>query len=68
MFTLKAERVKRGIKQRELAKSIGITPQYLRLIEGKKVEPRRHIMIAIAKELCISPQELFFNDEDSKND
>lgn len=60
MFLIKAERVKRGIKQIDLARRIGITPQYLHLIEIGKVEPRRNIIIAISEELGMTPQQLFF--------
>jgi putative transcriptional regulator len=64
MFTIKAERVKRGIKQVDLAKKVGITPQYLHLIEIGKVEPRRNLIIAMSKELGMSPEKLFFNEEE----
>lgn len=64
MFTIKAERAKRGIKQIDLAKKIGVTHQYLHLIEVGKVEPRRNLMIAISKELDVSIEKLFFADEE----
>ena len=39
LFNLKAERVRKGIKQGEFADKVGITPQYLCLIEkgNKKI-------------------------------
>ena len=63
MFIIKAERVKRGIKQIELARRIGITPQYLHLVEVGKVEPRRNLIIAICQQLGMTPQQLFFENE-----
>lgn len=63
MFVIKAERVKRGIRQIDLAKKVGVTPQYLHLIEIGKVDPRRKIMIEISKELGMTPQELFFQND-----
>ncbi|MDO5518590.1 MAG: helix-turn-helix transcriptional regulator [Clostridium sp.] len=63
MFKLKAERVNKGIKQKELAKELGITPQYLSSIENGKTEPRRDLMIKISKLLEISIQDLFFSEE-----
>lgn len=64
MYNLKAERVRKGIKQKEFAEKVGVTPQYLCLIEKGKVEPRRDLMIKIAKELDSTVQELFFSDEE----
>ena len=64
MITIKVERVRLGIKQIDLAKKIGITPQYLHLIEIGKVDPRRNLMIAISKELGMAPEKLFFYEEE----
>lgn len=60
LYKLKAKRVEKGIKQKEFAKELGITPQYLQLIETNKVDPRRDLMIKISDALDVSPQELFF--------
>lgn len=59
-YKLIAARTVKGIKQQELAKQLGITPQYLRLIEIGKAEPRRDLMIKIAKALEADVKELFF--------
>ena len=64
LFNLKAERVRKGIKQGEFADKVGITPQYLCLIEKGKVEPRRDVMIKIAKALDTTVVELFFSEEE----
>lgn len=64
MFNLKAERVRKGIKQGEFADKVGITPQYLCLIEKGEVEPRRDLMLKIAKELDSDIVTLFFSDND----
>lgn len=63
-FNLKSIRVKNDIKLGELAKRLDITPQYLRLIEIGKVDPRRNLMIKIAKALDTRVQELFFSEEE----
>lgn len=60
MYKLIAARTGRGIKQKELAKQLGITPQYLRLIEIGKVEPKRDLMIKIANALDENVTKLFF--------
>lgn len=64
MYNLKAERVKKGIKQKDFAEMVGITPQYLNLVEKGKVEPRRDLMKKIAKELDSDVVTLFFSDND----
>ncbi len=63
-FNVKSERVKQDIQQKEFAKELGITPQYLCLIEKGKVEPRRDLMIKIAKALKSDVVTLFFSEEE----
>jgi putative transcriptional regulator len=59
-YKLIAARTVKGIKQQDLAKKLGISPQYLRLIEIGKAEPKRDLMIKIAKVLEVDVKELFF--------
>jgi len=59
-YKLKAKRVEKDIKQGVLAKQLGITPQYLCQIEKGKIEPRRDLMIKIAKALDEDIKVLFF--------
>lgn len=59
-YKLKGIRVNMGIQQQELAKKLGITPQYLNRIEKGLVDPRRSLMIEISKALNTSVTELFF--------
>lgn len=66
MYKLKAARVNKGIKQKDFAEQIGISAQYLCSIERCSTEPRRDLMIKIAKALNSSVQELFFSDEGAK--
>lgn len=63
-FNVKSERVKQDIQQKEFAKELGITPQYLCLIEKGKVEPRRDLMIKMAKALKSDVVTLFFSEEE----
>lgn len=70
MTTLvKIKRIELGIKQKDLAKKIGITPQYMMHIEnGEAKNPSVEIMKKIAAELNCSVQELFFEEKyNSKN-
>lgn len=64
-YKIKALRVGKGIKATEFARQIGISREYLSLIEkGQAKNPSRDIMIKIAKELDSTVQELFFSDEE----
>lgn len=64
-YKIKALRVGQGIKAGEFAKELGISREYLRLIEnGKAKNPNREIMIKIAKALDSTVQDLFFSEEE----
>lgn len=59
---IKLKRISKGIKQYEMAKKVGISREYLRLIEnGKAKNPSIKVMKAISKELDVPVQELFFD-------
>ncbi len=61
VMKVKIKRIELGIKQKDLAKAVGITPQYLMNIEkGKAKNPSLQIMKAIADILNCSVEELFF--------
>ena len=64
MYNLKAERVRRGIKQGDFAREVGVTPQHLCRIEKGEAQPRRDLMIKIAKALNTTVAELFFSEEE----
>ena len=57
---VKVYRILKNISQKQMAKELGITPQYLRLIEVGKVDIRRTLMIKISSLLEIPVEELFF--------
>lgn len=64
-YKIKASRVGQGIKAGEFAKTLGISREYLRLIEnGKAKNPNRDLMIKIAKALDTTVQELLFSEEE----
>lgn len=64
-YKIKALRVGQGIKAGDFAKELGISREYLRLIEnGKAKNPSRELMIKISKLLNSTVQELFFSDEE----
>lgn len=61
MIKLKLERIRQRIKQKDLAKSVGITPQYLAALEnGKECNPSKHVMDNLAKALDQSIEKLFY--------
>lgn len=64
MNKLKIERIKRNIKQKQLAKTLGITQQHLYRIEKGDVDLKKSLMLKIAKALDTTVQELFFSDEE----
>lgn len=58
---IKLKRVELGFKQKDVAKQVGITPQYLMNIEsGKAKNPSIEVMKRIAAVLHCTAQELFF--------
>ncbi|HBI6884198.1 TPA: helix-turn-helix transcriptional regulator [Clostridium perfringens] len=63
-YKIKALRVGMGYKTGEFAKKLGISREYLRLIEnGTAKNPNRNLMMKIAKELNSDVVTLFFSDE-----
>ncbi len=61
---LKLRRLELGLKQKDVAKQVGITPQYLMNLEnGKAKNPSINIMKDISSILDYPVQELFFNQE-----
>ncbi|WP_099329394.1 helix-turn-helix transcriptional regulator [Clostridium paraputrificum] len=64
MYNIKAERIRRGIKQEEFANKVGITPQHLCRIEKGKSFPRKKLMLRIAEALDSDVQTLFFSEEE----
>lgn len=61
---LKIRRIELGIKQKDLAERVGITPQYLMNIEqGKAKNPSINVMKTLADELNCTVQELFFDED-----
>lgn len=64
-YKMKGIRTGLGFKQGEFAKKVGISREYLRLIENDKAKnPSKKIMKKISKELKFPVDELFFSDED----
>lgn len=64
-YKIKSLRVLNGIKAGDFAKQLGISREYLRLIEnGKAKNPNNALMLDISKTLNVSVQELFFSDEE----
>lgn len=66
-YKIKALRVGNGYNQGEFAEKIGISREYMRLIEnGKAKNPNIKIMKRIAEVLDTTVQELFFDEEENK--
>ena len=65
---LKLARVARGLKQKDLAKQVGITPQYLMNLEnGKAKNPSIKVMKSLSDALGCDVQELFFDENSIQN-
>ncbi len=61
---LKMRRIQLGIKQKDLAEKVGITSQYLMMLEkGKAKNPSLEIMKNLSTELNSTVQELFFEQD-----
>lgn len=58
---IRVKRAEKDMKQGELAKKIGVTQQYLRLIEKDEADPRISLLRKIADELEISISTLIEN-------
>jgi putative transcriptional regulator len=64
-YIIKALRVGQGINATQFAKDLGISREYLRLLENRKAKnPNVELMKKIAKELHSDIVTLFFPDED----
>ncbi len=59
--TLKLIRVLKVIKQKDLAEKLGISPNYLSLIENDRREPSLSFIRAISKELGVPVSFLFLD-------
>ncbi|WP_080549699.1 helix-turn-helix transcriptional regulator [Clostridium perfringens] len=53
----------KNLTQKELAEKLGVTPQYLRLIELDKIDIKKSLMIKLSMILEISIQDLFFKED-----
>jgi putative transcriptional regulator len=63
-LNVKLIRIKKGLKQYELAEKVGISRYSLSALENGKVKhPSIKTMKKICKELDATPEELFFDDE-----
>lgn len=63
-YILKSIRVREGYRQGEFAKKIGISREYLRLLEnGRAKNPSKELMKKIADELNSTVQEVFFDEK-----
>lgn len=60
---MKAARVGAGLNQAELAQRVGATRQTIGLIEAGGYNPTLNLCIAICKELNVTLNDLFWNEE-----
>lgn len=60
-YTLKIKiiRIKKGVSQKELAKRIGISNNYLSELEHNKFDIRFGLLLEIAKELNVEVEDLY---------
>lgn len=60
---LKIRRIEMGIKQKDLAQQVGITPQYLLNLEnGRAKNPSIKVMKSLSEALGCGVQEIFFDE------
>ena len=64
-INLKIFRIKKGLKQQELADRVGISRYYLSNLEtGKANNPNNDLMIKLSRALDTTVEELFFSKEE----
>ena len=64
-INLKIFRIKKGLKQQELADRVGISRYYLSNLEtGKDNNPSNDLMIKLSRALDTTVEELFFSKEE----
>ncbi|MDN9859803.1 helix-turn-helix domain-containing protein [Clostridioides difficile] len=64
-INLKIFRIKKGLKQQELADRVGISRYYLSKLEtGKANNPSNDLMIKLSRALDTTVEELFFSKEE----
>ena len=62
-FNIKITRIKKGIKQKDLAEEVGVSQQYIASLEtGRNDNPTKKVMLAIANALETDVQTLFFTE------
>lgn len=63
-LNLKIARIRKGLKQREIAEQIGVTRDYIASLESGKIKnPSIDNMKKLSKALGVPVTELFFSDE-----
>jgi len=55
---LKLARIQKGMKQKVVARLVGVSPAYLCMIENKTEKPTQEIMLRLAKIYSVKPSEL----------
>lgn len=61
---LKVKRIEKGIKQKDLAKDIGVSIQYLNALENDRANNPSIVVMKKISELLDTPvQELFFSED-----
>lgn len=65
--TLKLIRVLKGLKQKELAEKLGVSPNYLSLIENDRREPSLSFIKALSKGLDVPVSFLFLDNINEEN-
>lgn len=60
---MKAARAAAGLSQADLAQVVGVTRQTIGLIEAGGYNPTLNLCVAICKALCVTLNDLFWDDE-----
>lgn len=64
--TIKVLRVAAGLKQTELARRVGVTPNYLSLVENERREPSLSFLRSVSEELDVPVGLLFLSVDTGK--
>lgn len=65
--TLKLIRIFQKVKQKDLAKRLGVSPNYISLIENEKREPSLSFIKTVSSELDIPVGFLFLGESDDQS-
>ena len=64
---IKAARLKKGLKQDELAEKVGVGPRHMMAIENEGSSPSYEVLYKLIRELCIPADSIFYPENTPAN-